>query len=238
MMRNDVPPRTISGIFWFTALFVLLTCACVRFDMSPARSVVPVSGSRPELIFQPVVLATATPRPACSLPGLAQGQHISASGSYTETERIASTPMLCHVRRDSCAYNRLVGILDPTIVFKQEEQPPFDTEDVLLHPALLSPLVRLNYLVLAEWNGSYRLRITDAYDSLLEHDPPESERSQRYSLHYEGRAVDFTTWPVDPSRYARLCALAHCAGFDWVHNEGTHCHASIRADSLCFLCRD
>ena len=240
MASKNALPRTISGIFWFTALLVLLTLACVRFDLSPARSVapLPMNSARSGFIFQPVVLATATSQPVCFLPDLAQGQHISASGSYTETERIASTPMLCHIKRDSCAYNQLIGILDPTIVFKQEEQPPFDTEDILLHPALLSPLVRLNRLVLAEWDGSYRLRVTDAYDSLLEHDPPDSERSRRYSLHYEGRAVDFTTWPVDSSRYARLCALAYCAGFDWVHNEGTHCHASIRADSPCLLCRD
>ncbi len=166
------------------------------------------------------------------------GQHISASGSFTETERSASTPMLCHVERDSCAYSQLVGIVDATIVFKQEEAYPYDTEDILMHPAMLLALSQLNQLVLAEWAGDYRLRVTDAYDSLLEHDPPESEKSRRYSLHYEGRAIDLTTWPVDRSKYGRLCALAHCAGFDWVHNEGTHCHASIKAMSLCVQCNE
>jgi hypothetical protein len=164
-------------------------------------------------------------------------QHLSASGSYTETERSASTPMVCHLERDSCGYHQLVGILDPTIVFKQEEDPPYDSEDILLHPAMLQPLARLKQLVLAEWGGVYRLRVTDAYDSLLEHDPPDSNPATRYSLHYDGRAIDITTWPVDRRRYGRLCALAHCAGFDWVLNEGTHCHASIQANSLCTQCR-
>jgi hypothetical protein len=101
---------------------------------------------------------------------------------------------------------------------------------------MLQPLSRLNELVRAEWPHTFQLRITDAYDSLLEHDPVETKPDQRYSLHYEGRAIDFTTWPIDQSRYGRLCALARCAGFDWVENEGTHCHASIKAESLCFQC--
>ncbi len=144
--------------------------------------------------------------------------------------------MLCHLERDSCGYNQLVGILDPTIVFKQEETPPYNTEDFLLHPAMLIPLTRLNHLVQTEWNGAYQLRVTDAYDSLLEHDPPESNPATRYSLHYEGRAVDLTTWPVEPGLYGRLCVLAHCAGFDWVHHEGSHCHASLKTSSLCLAC--
>ncbi|MCB0174262.1 MAG: hypothetical protein KDJ97_27360 [Anaerolineae bacterium] len=67
-------------------------------------------------------------------------------------------------------------------------------------------------------------------------DPPESNPSTRYSLHYDGRAIDVTTWPVNWNLYGRLCALAHCAGFDYVENEVTHCHASINASSLCTQC--
>jgi hypothetical protein len=103
---------------------------------------------------------------------------------------------------------------------------------------MLTPLSRLSKLVLAEWDGAVQLRITDAYDSLLEHDLNQTDEDRKYSLHFEGRALDLTTWPVDKNRYGRLCALAHCAGFDWVHHEGTHCHASIRAKSLCLQCSD
>ncbi len=185
---------------------------------------------------RPTPVVRAVPRPACLWPDLLEGQFISASGSYTQTEPAASGRMVCRIKRDSCVYGRLVALREPTIVFKQEEAPPFDTEDSLMHPALLQPLARLNLLVQAEWGSAVQLRVTDAYDSLLEHDPPQAEERLTYSLHYEGRAVDLTTWPVDRSRYGRLCALAHCAGFDWVLNEGTHCHASVKAVSLCGQC--
>ena len=144
--------------------------------------------------------------------------------------------MICRIERDSCAYYHLIGNLGPTIVFKKEEEPPYNQEDILMHPAMLLPLTRLNELVLAEWNGAAWLRVTDAYDSLLEHDLAQLEESQKNSLHFEGRAIDLTTWPVEASQYGRLCALAHCAGFDWVHHEGDHCHAALKADSLCLRC--
>jgi hypothetical protein len=144
--------------------------------------------------------------------------------------------MVCRIERDTCAYGHLIGNLSPTIIFKREETPPYDEEDILMHPAMLLPLTRLSKLVAAEWGGTYRLRVTDAYDSLLEHDLAQSDPSRKYSLHFEGRSIDLTTWPVDPDRYGRLCALAHCAGFAWVHHEGDHCHASIKAPSLCLRC--
>jgi len=164
------------------------------------------------------------------------GLHISASGSYTETQTEAAGPPVCRIEPNSCAYYRLVGNLNTNIVFKREEEPPFDEEDIQMHPAALLPLSRLNTLVQEEWGGLYQLRITDAYDSLLEHDLGQPDNSRRASLHFEGRALDLTTWPIKPELYGRLCMLAHCAGFDWVHNEGDHCHAAIMAESLCTQC--
>jgi hypothetical protein len=247
-----------NHIFKFQlVLFVLtlVTLACIRIDLSPPPLSQPVIAALPPPVVAPTATAQAavpaapvtyllpTPpvkailEPACFQPDIAVGDHIAASGSYTETERSASTPMLCHLERSSCGYNQLVGIVDPTIVYKREEVPPYDTEDILVHPAMILPLSRLNKLVQTEWGGDFELRVTDAYDSLLEHDPPESKPATRYSLHYEGRAIDLTLWPIDQSQYGRLCALAHCAGFDWVLDEGTHCHASIRAESLCLACQ-
>jgi hypothetical protein len=184
----------------------------------------------------PLIVSTPTPVSPCPLPDLLVGQHISASASYTETETTAAGPMVCRIEPDSCAYYYLVGNLEPSIVFKREEEPPYDEEDILMHPDMLLPLTRLNKLVLAEWQGAFWLRITDAYDSRLEHDLGQTNGDQKISLHFEGRSIDMTTWPIDTSRYGRLCALAHCAGFDWVHDEGDHCHASIRAESLCLRC--
>lgn len=231
-------------------IFAFVTLACIRVDLSspplnqpgvvalpppvPAQPTLPIIPVNNLLLTPPIA---AMPGPACLQADLGKKEHISASGSYTETERSASTPMLCHLDRNSCGYHQLVGMVDPTIIYKREESPPYDTEDILTHPAMILPLSRLNQLVQAEWGGTYQLRISDAYDSLLEHDPPESKPATRYSLHYEGRAIDLTLWPVDQPHYGRLCALAHCAGFDWVLNEGTHCHASVRAESLCLACR-
>ncbi len=107
-----------------------------------------------------------------------------------------------------------------------------------MHPAMLLPLSHLRDLVNEEWGGAYQLRVTDAYDSLLEHDLGQPDENRKISLHFEGRAIDLTTWPIAPERYGRLCILAHCAGFDWVHNEGDHCHAAIQAESLCSKCNN
>ncbi len=194
-----------------------------------------------------MTLVTATPiptpvptailsAPTCLIPNLSVGQHLSSSGSYEESQWIASGPMICRIERDTCAYNKLVGLLDPTIIYKQEEVFPYNTEDILMHPAMVAPLSRLSQLVLDEWDGEVSLRVTDAYDSLLEHDLNQDDPNRKYSLHFEGRAIDLTLWPIDRSRYGRLCSLAICAGFDWVDNEGTHCHASINAESLCTSC--
>lgn len=221
------------------ALLLFLT-ACATTQAQSAATPTPLPTPSPTATAVPTATPTLTPTPvpesACPLPNLYAGQHISAGGSYTQTQTAAAGPMHCRIEPGSCGYHRLVGNVDPSIVFKQEEEPPFDEEDILMHPAVILPLYRLNELVQAEWGGSYRLRVTDAYDSLLEHDLGQPDENRKISLHFEGRAIDITTWPIDTSRYARLCALAHCAGFDWVHNEGDHCHAAIKAESLCVGC--
>ena len=182
----------------------------------------------------------ATPAPpalaACALTTLPPGQHISASGSDTQTEDEAAGYMTCRIERDSCAFGLLIRNLDAHIFFREEEPPPHNDEDRRMHPAMLMPLTRLRDLVAAEWPGEARLVVSDAYDALLEHDLNQTDPNRKYSLHFEGRSIDLLISPYDPARLERLCALAHCAGFDWVHHEYTHCHASIRAMSLCEVC--
>jgi hypothetical protein len=179
----------------------------------------------------------APPAPAaCALTTLPPGQHISASGSYTQTEDAAAGYMICRIERNSCAFGLLIRNLDAGIAFQEEEPAPHNDEDRRMHPAMLMPLTRLRDLVAAEWRGEARLVVSDAYDSLLEHDLNQADPGRKYSLHFEGRSIDLLISPYDPARLERLCALAHCAGFDWVHHEYTHCHASIRAMSLCEVC--
>jgi hedgehog signaling domain-containing protein len=164
------------------------------------------------------------------------GQHLSASGSYTQTETHSAGPMLCQIQRDSCAFRQLVIDRDPDILFSESQPPPYGVEDRMMHPAMQLPLARLAALVRAEWGGTVQLMVTAAYDSQFRHDLVENNAQLRYSLHYEGRSIDLITLPPDHSRNGRLCALALHAGFDWVHNEIDHCHVSLLANSLCTIC--
>jgi len=131
------------------------------------------------------------------------------------------------------------------IVFKNEErnhQPPqYQDEDFLVDPRLAEPLLQLARAVREQWidpiggGPALNLRITDAYDSMIEHSAA--------SNHYRGRAVDLTLSPVPaasrPSRanyYGTLTRLASCAGFDFVHFENRHhLHVSSRETSVAYL---
>ena len=232
--------RTSYHIFVACLVALLLLSGCFGPDIvvTPYPTATPRGTPTPG----PVRVPTLTPTPpsfsleqGCILPDLLCDQHISASGSYTQSQWEASGPMVCRMSQ-RCAKAHLTGNIAPLIVFKREESPPYAEEDIFVHPSMLKPLDELSKLVHAQWNGMVQLRITDAYDSLLEHDLGQEDPNRKSSLHFEGRAVDLTTWPIDLGLYPRLCSLAHCAGFDWVHNEGDHCHASINAESKCPLC--
>ena len=128
------------------------------------------------------------------------------------------------------------------IVFKNEERrfsgqngrPVCHDEDYLVDPSLAQATIDLGASVRAQWRDpisgepAFQLRITDAYDSLLEH----SNRSN----HYRGLAVELTLAPVPAANratraalYGRLSSLAVCAGYDFVHFENRHhVHASSR----------
>jgi len=221
-------------------LWLIVLSACVpsakievAIQISP-----PAAQSLPTSIvpLRPAEPATPTPAPKCGVAELLSGQTISSSCSYTQTETEAAGPMMCRIQRNSCAYQNLVTDRDPEIVFSQHKPPPLTDEDAMMHPAMLLPLTRLSVLVKAEWGSDVKLMVTAAYDSILEHDPLQPDPARKYSLHFEGRSIDLVTYPTDPAQLPRLCALALTAGFDWVHNEGDHCHASIHSSSLCNIC--
>jgi hypothetical protein len=164
------------------------------------------------------------------------GQHLSSSGSYTQTETQAAGPMQCRIERDSCAFQQLVTNLDPAVLFSEGEEAPYGREDRMMHPAMVLPLSNLAGLVAQAWGEGTQVMVTEAYDSLLDHHNFQPNRNLRYSLHFEGRSLDLITWPPDEARNGRLCALALEAGFDWAHNEGDHCHVALNAASLCAIC--
>jgi Hedgehog amino-terminal signalling domain len=235
LKRRGISFSPLMG--YLLVLFCLSACQHAYAEPFPTLTPSPTARPRyPTLVVERSATPRATPPSGCALTDLWLDQHISTSGSYTQTETEAAGPMLCRIERNSCAFHYLVGDLGPGAIFKREEEPPFDEEDILMHPSMLMPLYRLSTLVIEEWGGESHLRVTDAYDSLLEHDLGQQDLGRKYSLHFEGRAIDLTLWPIEREKYSRLCALAHCAGFDWVHNEGDHCHAAIEAESLCLKC--
>ena len=186
------------------------------------------------LAYTPTPVGSPTP---FSLPAtLMLGEHLSSRGSYTDTETTAAGPMVCRIERGSCAFGRLVINRDPNVLFSEGEEAPYGEEDRMMHPAMVQPLADLAAKVAAEWGAGTQIMVTEAYDSLLDHHNFQPNATLRYSLHFEGRSVDLITWPPDESRNGRLCVLALEAGFDWAHNEGDHCHASIHTESLCSLC--
>lgn len=117
-------------------------------------------------------------------------------------------------------------------------------EDFLMDPNAAAALQLLETLVAHEWIDPYtgepavQIRVTEAYDSLIEH--------SKVSSHYHGRALDLTFSPVPPpgavprrQYYGRLARLAVCAGFDYVlFEDNFHVHASVLGTKVAVLVQD
>lgn len=117
-------------------------------------------------------------------------------------------------------------------------------EDFLMDPNAAAALQLLETLVAHEWIDPYtgepavQIRVTEAYDSLIEH--------SKASSHYHGRALDLTFSPVPPpgavprrQYYGRLARLAVCAGFDYVlFEDNFHVHASVLGTKVAVLVQD
>ena len=137
------------------------------------------------------------------------GGEISNCGRVTSS---ASTMTLTNIAY--CNYSHC---------FKFEEAGG-DLSDCYMTQRLKSKVEKLGELVYNEWNGEYRILITEAWDNNKVH--------SGNSLHYEGRAVDMVV--VDaanirhPEKMGRLGGLAIEAGFDWVWYEKNHIHASVK----------
>ncbi len=184
--------------------------------------------------------------PRGSVPQLTEAEAVGEVAVDERLERDRAFAALSDTRRNPALR---------TVEFKNEEtRPPaanaavdrrdHQDEDYLMDPAAAASLARLADLVAREWQDpltggpAFRLRITEAFDSMHEH----SVRS----THYQGRANDLTLSPVpaatgDARRayYGRLSRLAVCAGYDYVLFENqAHVHASVRPTELAVLARN
>jgi len=135
------------------------------------------------------------------------------------------------IRRDSAVEFKNEEVRDSGAT--RSDDRDHQDEDFMMDPGAAAAVNRLGDMVALEWidplsgEPSYRVRVTEAYDSLIEH-------SQR-STHYHGRAIDLTLSPVPaPGEverrlyYGRLSSMSVCAGFDYVLFENMyHVHASV-----------
>jgi Hedgehog amino-terminal signalling domain len=119
------------------------------------------------------------------------------------------------IRRGTPEFQALTKNNNADVVFKDEEGTGADR---VMTAKLSANVNALAALVKSEWPET-KLRITEAWDENMEHGTN--------SVHYEARAADLTTSPVDGSKLGRLGRLAVNAGFDWVFYENAlHVHVS------------
>lgn len=135
-----------------------------------------------------------------------------------KSETVASGAITKKIRRTDPEFATLVQNTNAKIIFKDEEQTGADR---MMTQSLSDALDKLADDVANEWTN-VKLRVTEAWDEENEHTGG--------SLHYEGRAADLTTWPIENNKLGRLGRLAVNAGFNWVWYENTaHIHVSVRA---------
>lgn len=134
-----------------------------------------------------------------------------------ESEEATCGAIKKKITRQDEEFTILEKCTHPSIVFKDEEGTEADR---MMSAKLRTALEKLATAMANEWSGT-KLRVTEAWDENNEH--------TGNSLHYEGRAADLTTYPIDPSKLGRLGRLAVEAGFDWVWYENVaHIHASVK----------
>src|SRR4051794_19406889 len=187
-----------------TWLGLAVSPAYAYFGLTPKQT---ESEGRPEARSETVPGFMASTANELSL-----GQKASNASELATSGAIARK-----IKRTDPEFASLVKNLNPKIVFKDEEGTGADR---MMTQRLSDRLDRLANLVGSEWSD-VKLRVTEAWDENNEH--------AGSSLHYEGRAADLTTSPVDGAKLGRLGRLAVDAGCDWVFFENSlHDHASVK----------
>jgi N-acetylmuramoyl-L-alanine amidase len=140
------------------------------------------------------------------------GQKVPAATEVATCGAIAKK-----IRRTDAEFAQLVTNDNAQIIYKDEETTG---ADAVMSTRLKQKLDALATAVATEW-PNVKLRITEAWD--------EDDEHAGNSLHYEGRAADLTTAPVDAAKLGRLGRLAVDAGCDWVwYENAAHVHVSVK----------
>ena len=178
-------------------------------------------------------------------PGPSEDSVVGLTPTEDRIDRTTAFNLLTDFRRSPL--RQLIDFKNEEVVdatrTRRDERDTQD-EDYLFDPNAASATAVLAELVAAEWldpitgQSAIRLRVTEAYDSLIEH--------SAQSTHYQGRAVDLTLSPVpapgpDSRRrwYGRLSSLSVCAGFDYVLFENEyHVHASVVPTQFALVVED
>jgi Hedgehog amino-terminal signalling domain len=169
-----------------------------------------------EVVLSGATAATSPPDVAADVafeppPGdLQPGQKVP-NAAERDTVGAATTRIV----RDTPAFAALTRNENPAVVFKNEEGTGADR---MMTATLSGRIDALAMLVASEWAGT-KLRVTEAWDENQEHG--------KNSIHYEARAADLTTHPIDSAKLGRLGRLAVDAGFEWVFFETNHIHVSM-----------
>jgi hypothetical protein len=106
-----------------------MLAACGQASASaptPFPTVVSEATSTPDIqasVLQPEATAALQIVPSGGPQELGVGQHISAGGSFTETETAAAGPMICQVEQGSCAFGYLAGLQVPGVSFGRGRPP-------------------------------------------------------------------------------------------------------------------
>ncbi|TVR03580.1 MAG: hypothetical protein EA398_04530 [Deltaproteobacteria bacterium] len=247
------PGQPLQLLAWQPGLMAYTIIARAPVDSEGARVVFPVARLG-RMVLRPEPERVEEPEIACgqrrlrlreSVPDVSEDR---AVGLVDPAERIA--------RADAFAWlvDFRIAPGAETVGFKNEEvrnsprtrrdERNHQDEDFLMDPNLSAAVAVLGALVRQQWRDplsgvpAFDLRLTEAYDSFIEH----SERS----THYQGRAGDLTLDPVPGSTlverrrfYGQLSALAVCAGFDWVlFEDAFHAHASVVPTRMAWIERE
>jgi hypothetical protein len=194
-------------------LSVTLGTAKVELRISSDSKTPPTTPPTTPLSSLGLMSAQSTPEGLVLTSGddLSLGEKVPAS-----SEAAACGPIKKRIKRSDPEFKSLTSNTNPLVVFKDEESTGADR---MMSARLAQRIDALASAVDSEWSGT-KLRVTEAWDEDGEHSPE--------SLHYEGRAADLTTDPVDAGKLGRLARLAVEAGFDWVWFENmAHVHVSV-----------